>query len=69
MTYVKQFSNFSLDFMTSNLKRVEYMVEVVNFDNESEIVYVEAGDESEALELAASMVVNADYAMIQGVLA
>lgn len=69
MTYVKQFSNFSLDFMPSNLKRVEYMVKVVNFDNESEIVYVEAGDESEALELAASMVVNADYAMIQGVLA
>lgn len=67
MTSVMQFSNFSLQNVAAAGTLAEYMVEVINYDNESEIVYVEAHDESEAMELAAGMVDNADYAMVQGI--
>lgn len=63
MTYVKQFSTSSLAESTTE---IEYMVEVITFDNESVIIFVEARNESEAMDLAAAQVDNADYAMVQG---
>ena len=45
---------------------MEYMVEVITFDGESEIVYVEAYNEDEAQMKAAAQVPDADYTMIQG---
>ena len=65
MTAVFSFSA-SASFNESNELR-EYQVEVITFDGESEIVYVEAYDEYEAQEIAASMVADADYTMVQGV--
>lgn len=61
MTYV---SCISLD---SNRRLKEYMVEVITFDGESEIVYVVARTSDEAQEMAAAQVANADYTMVQGV--
>lgn len=61
MTYV---SCISLD---SNHRLKEYMVEVITFDGESEIVYVVARTSDEAQEMAAAQVANADYTMVQGV--
>ena len=65
MTAVFSFSARA-SFNESNELR-EYQVEVITFDGESEIVYVEAYDEYEAQEIAASMVADADYTMVQGV--
>lgn len=62
MTYVKQSSFASLESTTA----IEFMVEVITFDNESVIIYVVADNESEAMDLAAAQVDNADYAMVQG---
>lgn len=62
MTYVKQFSTSSFAESTTE---IEYMVEVITFDNESVIIFVEARNESEAMDLAAAQVDNADYAMVQ----
>ena len=44
----------------------EYMVEVVKFDGNSESFSVEASSEEDAQMIAASMVDDADYIMIQG---
>ncbi len=44
---------------------MEYMIEVITFDGESETVYVEAYDDAEAQNMAAAQVENADYTMIQ----
>ncbi len=63
MTFVKQSSNHILSHASSEL---EFMVEVVTYDRESVILYVEARNESEAMDLAAAQVDNADYAMVQG---
>lgn len=41
-----------------------YQVEVVDFDSLSEVVEAEALSASEAIEIALSMVFNADYATI-----
>ncbi len=60
MTYV---SCISLD---TNRRLKEYQVEVMNFDGESEIVYVVARTSEEAQEKAAAQVPNADYTMVQG---
>ena len=43
---------------------IEYQVEVVTFDGETEIVFVEAHNEQEAADKAAEMVENADYTMV-----
>ena len=45
----------------------EYQIEVITFDGDSEIVYVEAHDAYEAQSKAVEMVENADYTMVQGV--
>ena len=42
----------------------EYQVEVITFDGESETVYVEAYNEAEASDKAATQVGNADYTMV-----
>jgi len=64
MTYVSNFSASS-SLNDNNVLR-EYMVEVITFDGESFIEYVEAYDEDEAQMLAAANVPDADYTMIQG---
>ncbi|MCF0182629.1 MAG: hypothetical protein HUK11_10345 [Muribaculaceae bacterium] len=58
------FSNSSLFANKFNNKRSEYQVEVVTFDGESVTVYVTASSASEAAEIAASSVDNADYTMV-----
>ena len=63
MTAVYSNSNFFA--YNENAQLREYQIEVITFDGDSEIVYVEAYDEHEALDTAASMVDNADYCMIQ----
>lgn len=60
MTYV---SCISLD---TNRRLKEYMVEVITFNGESEIVYVVARTAEEAQEKAAAQVADADYTMVQG---
>ena len=42
------------------------MIEVITFDGESEIVYVEANSPEEAQAKAAAEVPDADYTMVQG---
>ena len=64
MTAVYSNSNFFA--YNENAQLREYQIEVITFDGDSEIVYVEAHDASEAQEIAASMVENADYCMVQG---
>lgn len=59
MTYV---SCISFD---SNRRLKEYQVEVITFDNESEIVYVIARTSEEAQAKAAEEVPDADYIMVQ----
>ena len=63
MTHVMNFSAASLN---SNKRLKYYTVEVVTFDNESFIVEVEAHNEEEAQDLAASQFNDVDYTMIQG---
>lgn len=67
MTYVAQFSCFSSPASEESLK--EYQVEIVTFDGESFYESVEAASEEEAADLAAAMVDNTDFVMIQGVVA
>ena len=52
--------------LNSNNKLMEYMIEVITFDGESEIVYVEAENAEEAQAKAAAEVPDADYTMVQG---
>lgn len=58
--------NFSAASLNSNKRLKYYTVEVVTFDNESFIVEVEAHNEEEAQDLAASQFDDVDYTMIQG---
>ncbi|MCM1139955.1 MAG: hypothetical protein NC453_15420 [Muribaculum sp.] len=60
MTYV---SCISLD---SNRRLKEYMIEVITFNGESEIVYIVARTSDEAQAQAAAQVADADYTMVQG---
>ncbi len=52
--------------LNSNNNLMEYMIEVITFDGESEIVYVEAENAEEAQAKAAAEVPDADYTMVQG---
>ena len=65
MTAVFSTSNFNA-YNSSNVLRI-YTIEVITFDGDSHIFEIEAYDGDEALNIAASMVGDADYAMIQGV--
>ena len=64
MTHVANFTASATLNITNT--RMEYMVEVVTFDGDSQTVYVEADSADEAQEIAASMVADADYTMTQG---
>ena len=62
MTHVMNYTAASS--LNDNNRLMEYMVEVITFDGESEIVYVEAYNEDEASNKAAAQVGNADYTMV-----
>ena len=64
MTHIYQFAvkNFNANENNNELK--EFQVEVITFDGESEIVYVEAYNEDEASDIAAAQVGDADYTMV-----
>ena len=64
MTHVMNYT--AAASLNDNNILMEYMVEVITFDGESEIVYVEAYNEDEAQMKAAAEVPDADYTMIQG---
>ena len=64
MTHISQFAVKNIDAYKNSNKLKEYQVEVVTFDGESETVYVEAYNEDEASNMAASQVGNADYTMV-----
>ena len=66
MTYVMPSSRFNSLFNNAIDTVREYMVEVVKFDGNSESFSVEASSEEDAQMIAASMVDDADYIMIQG---
>ena len=63
MTHVMNIFDSSLN---SNRKLKYFSVEVITFDGESEIVYVEANSAEEAQAKAAADVPDADYTMVQG---
>ena len=64
MTHISQFAVKDFDAYENSNELKEYQVEVVTFDGESETVYVEAYNEDEASNKAASQVGNADYVMV-----
>mgnify|MGYP007035349938 CR=1 FL=1 len=64
MTHVMNYTDAAS--LNSNNEIMEYMVEVVTFDGESETVYVEAYSAEDAQSIAAAEVPNADYTMVQG---
>lgn len=67
LTIMTHVANFTASASLNNTNtRMEYMVEVVTFDGDSQIVYVETDSSDEAQEIAASMVADADYTMVQG---
>lgn len=45
---------------------MQYMIEVVKFNGESETIFVEAYSEEQAQEIASDLIPEADYIMIQG---
>lgn len=59
------FSNSKFFSNSSDNELREYQVEVITYDGDSETVYVEAADADEAQAMAANMVDNADYTMVQ----
>ena len=61
MTAVHSLSNF---FELSDNSIREYQVTVIKYDGTSELVFVEAESPSEAQDLAASKVDDADYTFI-----
>lgn len=63
MTHISQFAVKDFDANENSNELKEYQVEVITFDGESEMVYVEAYNEDEASNIAAARVGNADYTM------
>ena len=64
MTHISLFAAMNSFENDYNDEVIEYQVEVVTFDGESETVYVEAYNEDEASNMAAAQVGNADYVMV-----
>ena len=64
MTHVMNYTAASS--LNDNNRLMEYMVEVITFDGESEIAYVESNSAEEAQAKAAAEVPDADYTMVQG---
>lgn len=63
MTHVMNFSEAATLNADNTLK--VFMVEVVTFDDEIHTEYVEACNADEAQDIAAAIVPNADYTMVQ----
>ena len=59
-----QFAVKDFDAYENSNELKEYQVEVITFDGESEMVYVEAYNEDEASNIAVARVGNADYTMV-----
>lgn len=64
MTHVLNYATTAILNNDNTLK--EYMIEVITYDGESVMEYVEAYSADEAQEIAAATVPDADYTMIQG---
>lgn len=64
MTHISQFAVKDFDANENSNELKEYQVEVITFDGESEMVYVEAYNEDEASNIAVARVDNADYTMV-----
>ena len=64
MTHISLFAAMNSFENNFNDKLIEYQVEVVNFDGETEIIFVEAHNEQEAADKAAEMVEDADYTIV-----
>ena len=64
MTHVMNYT--AAASLNSNNNLMEYMIEVITFDGESEIDYVEANSAEEAQAKAAAEVPDADYTMVHG---
>ena len=64
MTHISLFAAMNSFENNYNDEVIEYQVEVVNFDGETEIVFVEAHNEQEAADKAAEMVEDADYTIV-----
>lgn len=59
------FSNSKFFSLVSDNELHQYQVEVITYDGDSETVYLEARDADEAQQMAANLVANADYTMVQ----
>ena len=64
MTYVS--TNIFGSSLNSNRKSKYFTVEVITFDGDSNTVEIQARDEYEAQEIAASQFEDVDYTMVQG---
>ncbi len=64
MTHISLFAAMNSFENNFNDELIEYQVEVVNFDGETEIIFVEAHNEQEAADKAAEMVEDADYTIV-----
>ncbi len=64
MTYVS--TNIFGSSSTPTAKNKYFTVEVITFDGDSNTVEIEARDEYEAQEIAASQFEDVDYTMVQG---
>ena len=64
MTHISQFAVKDFDANENSNELKEYQVEVITFDGESEMVYVEAYNEDEASDIAAAQVGDADDTMV-----
>ena len=64
MTHISLFAAMNSFENDYNNEFNDYQVEVVNFDGETAIVFVEAHNEQEAADKAAAIVGNADYTMV-----
>lgn len=60
------YSNSANILLNSDNTLREYQLEVITFDGISEMVYVEARNETEAMYEAVRLIPDADYVMVQG---
>ena len=66
MTAIVQFSRNPPPESVNTLN--QYIVEVISYEGDSEVLYIDASSEAEALNTAVALSNNADYAMIQAII-
>lgn len=66
MTAIVQFSRNLSPESVNTLN--QYIVEVISYEGDSEVLYIDASREAEALNTAVALSNNADYAMIQAII-